>query len=315
MAKIRSSDSSTEAHPENEALHSNEVAPLSAGLYIVATPIGNLGDITSRALDTLRRVDIVACEDTRVTAKLMNAFLIKKPLIPYHEHNGQTQRPKLISKIEAGKSIALVSDAGTPLISDPGYKLVTDVAASGLKVTTLPGPSAVVSALTLAGLPTDRFMFMGFSPNKTNARKNWFETEKDNPATLVFYESARRLLSSLKDAHYTLKDRNAVVCREISKKFEEVVRGSLTGLVNYYENNGDPKGEVVVVIAPPNKQEGKNHTANIETDKLLSTALKHMSVKTAAAFVAEVTGEKKNPLYKKALELSAKDSREQNDLK
>ncbi|WP_262693454.1 16S rRNA (cytidine(1402)-2'-O)-methyltransferase [Kordiimonas aquimaris] len=309
MAKIRSSASSMKTKPTTETPHNDKEASLSAGLYVVATPIGNLGDITSRALDTLRRVDIVACEDTRVTAKLMNAFLIKKPLIPYHEHNGQTQRPKLISKIKDGKSIALVSDAGTPLISDPGYKLVADVAASGLKVTTLPGPSAVVSALTLAGLPTDRFIFMGFSPNKTNARRNWFEAEKDNSATLVYYESARRLLNSLKDARYALKERSVVVCREISKKFEEVVRGNLDELVDYYETNGEPKGEVVVVIAPPSKQNSQKQNTNIETDKLLSTALKYMSVKTAAAFVAEVSGEKKNPLYKKALELSAETSR------
>lgn len=301
MAKIRSSASSV----ETKHASSNETTPLSAGLYIVATPIGNLGDITARALDTLRRVDIVACEDTRVTAKLMNAFLIKKPLVPYHEHNGQTQRPKLIDKIQNGKSVALVSDAGTPLISDPGYKLVADVAASSLPVTTLPGPSAVVSALTLAGLPTDRFLFMGFSPNKTNARRKWFEAEKDNSATLVYYESAKRLLNSIKDAHFALEDRSVVVCREISKKFEEVVRGNLAELVHHYETNGEPKGEVVVVIAPPKKQRGQQSTTSIETDTLLSTALKHMSVKTAATFVAEVTGEKKSPLYKKALELSA----------
>ena len=304
MAKIRSPDTqaSTKTHKDTP---DDETPSLSAGLYIVATPIGNLGDISARALKTLRSVDIVACEDTRVTAKLMNAYLIKKPLIPYHEHNGQTQRPKLIGKIEGGQSVALVSDAGTPLISDPGYKLVAEVAAAGLRVTTLPGPSAVISAITLTGLPTDRFLFMGFSPNKTTARQNWFEAEKDNSATLVYYESARRLLSSLKDAHHTLEDRKVVVCREISKKFEQVVRGTLSELVDYYETNGEPKGEVVVVIAPPVKQRAHGHSTEVETEKLLVTALKHMSVKSAASFVAEVTGEKKNSIYKQALAITA----------
>lgn len=306
VAEIRSSNH-TSASNEASSPSQREVPSLSAGLYIVATPIGNLADLTTRALETLKSVDIVACEDTRVTAKLMNAYLIKKPLIPYHEHNGTTQRPKIIEKIQAGKSVALVSDAGTPLISDPGYKLVSEVAAAGLRVTTLPGPSALIAALTLAGLPTDRFIFLGFAPHKTKARCDWFDTEKNNTATLVYYESARRIKASLKDALSILGDRKATVCREISKKFEQVVRGSLQELVEHYEKHGDPKGEIVVVIAPHAKTSKPEVSETIETNQLLTIALKHMSVKSAAAFVAEATGTKKNIIYKQALALTNAD--------
>lgn len=289
----------TDSRPEQHG------APLKAGLYIVATPIGNLGDISKRALDTLRSVDVIACEDTRVTAKLLNAFLIKKPMMAYHEHNGEQQRPKIEGMIREGKAIALVSDAGTPLISDPGYKLVASLTEADVYVTTLPGPSAVIAALTLSGLPTDRFLFLGFPPNKRKSRQDWFIREKNNGATLVFYESGRRLRESLSDAHVALGNRKAAICREISKKFEEVVRGSIFDLVEKLEQGDTPKGEIVVVIEGG---QAKAHSSNTDGDAnvLLEKALKHMSVKSASTFVAEVTGIRKKELYAKALDLAKK---------
>lgn len=278
---------------------------LPAGLYVVATPIGNLGDMSRRAKETLEAADIIACEDTRVTAKLMTAFLMKKKLVPYHEHNGAAQRPKLLERIREGGVVALVSDAGTPLISDPGYKFVEEAQDEGLNVVAVPGPSAVVTALSIAGLATDRFLFMGFSPNKSAARKSWFEAEKETNATLVYYESARRLADSLKDAECILGGRQVAVCRELTKKFEEVVRGDLYELANHYQQADTPKGEIVVVIEGNNEAAVSGKTA-IDTDDTLRLALKHMTVKSAAAFVSELTGEKKKPLYNRALELSDK---------
>lgn len=276
---------------------------LPAGLYIVATPIGNLGDITRRAKDTLAAADIIACEDTRITGKLLNAYLIKKPMLPYHEHNATGQRPKILSKIAEGSVVVLVSDAGTPLISDPGYKLVDEAHEMGLMVTSLPGPSAVPTALSIAGLPTNRFLFMGFSPTKTKARHDWFMAEKETEATLVYYESAKRLAASLRDAATALGPRPAAVCRELTKKFEEVVRNDLITLAEHYEQAETPKGEIVVVIGAAPKTE-KRESTSIDTEETLQLALKHMSVKSAAAFISELTGEKRKGLYARALELS-----------
>tara|TARA_R110002096_G_scaffold31957_4_gene93216 strand:+ start:634 stop:1500 length:867 start_codon:yes stop_codon:yes gene_type:complete len=278
---------------------------LPAGLYIVATPIGNLGDITRRAKDTLAAADLVACEDTRITGKLLNAYLIKKPMLPYHEHNAAGQRPKILTKIAEGGVVVLVSDAGTPLISDPGYKLVDEAHKMGLMVTSLPGPSAVPTALSVAGLPTNRFLFMGFSPTKTKARHDWFAAEKETEATLVYYESAKRLAASLRDAASALGPRPAAVCRELTKKFEQVVRNDLVSLAAHYEKAETPKGEIVVVIGSAPKSEKREGTS-IYTDETLQLALNHMSVKSAAAFVAELTGEKRKGLYARALELSEK---------
>lgn len=283
-----------------------QAVPLKAGLYIVATPIGNLGDISKRALDTLRSVDAIACEDTRVTAKLLNAFLIKKPMMAYHEHNGEQQRPKIESMIREGKAVALVSDAGTPLISDPGYKLVGGLTEAELYVTTIPGPSAVIAALTLAGLPTNRFLFLGFPPNKSKARQDWFFKEQKTNATLVFYESGRRLKECLSDARIAFGDRKATVCREISKRFEEVVRGNISDLIAKLEQGGPPKGEIVVVIEGEQAKATSGSSIDIDADVLLEKALAHMSVKSASAFVADVTGHRKKELYAKALDLTKK---------
>lgn len=275
---------------------------IPAGLYIVATPIGNLGDISRRAKETIAAADLIACEDTRITGKLLNAYLIKKPMLPYHEHNAAGQRPKILSKIAEGAAVVLVSDAGTPLISDPGYKLVDEAHEMGLMVTSLPGPSAVPTALSLAGLPTNRFLFLGFAPTKSKARHDWFAAETNTDATLVYYENAKRLSASLRDAANALGPRPAAVCRELTKKFEEVVRDDLTALADHYETSGPPKGEIVVVIGAGDKTETSDTAIN--TEDTLELALKHMSVKSAAAFVAELTGEKRKPLYARALELS-----------
>lgn len=297
MAEIRSTNLKGEGRPTT---HESQI---KAGLYIVATPIGNLGDITKRSLDTLKSVDVIACEDTRITGKLLNAFLIKKPMIAYHEHSAASRLPQLLQMIAEGKSVALVSDAGTPLISDPGYKLVEAASEQGLYITTLPGASAVISALTLAGLPTNRFLFLGFAPTKTKARHDWFAAEKNSAATLVYYENAKRLSGSLRDAHNSLGVRKAAVCREISKKFEQVVRGDLLELATRYENDGPPKGEIVVVIAPNDQSEASPSEFGVDVDLVLKKALEHMSVKSAAAFVAEISGKRKKELYQKALEL------------
>jgi 16S rRNA (cytidine1402-2'-O)-methyltransferase len=278
---------------------------LPAGLYIVATPIGNLSDLSPRAREVLAGVDLIACEDTRVTAKLLTAKLIKKPLVAYHEHNGPVMRPKLLEKLAAGERIALVSDAGTPLISDPGFKLVAEAQDAGVAVTSVPGPCAAVTALSLAGLPTDRFLFMGFPPNKAGARQSWFQAEAATKATLVFYESARRLPESLRDAAAALPGRDAAVCRELTKKFEETRRGTLEDLAAHYADAGAPKREVVVVIGPPAAARDAE-TTEFDTESLLVAALRHMSVKSAAAFVAEITGARKKELYSRALELSGK---------
>jgi len=277
---------------------------LSAGLYVVATPIGNLGDITQRARDILARADVIACEDTRVTAKLMTAFLLKKQLVPYHEHNGALQRPKLLERIREGGSVALVSDAGTPLISDPGYKLVEEAQAESLKVVAIPGPCALVTALSIAGLPTNKFTFLGFPPNKKKARQDWFKAEKNNTATLVFYESAKRLPDSLADAASVFGSRNAAICRELTKKFEEVVRGNLNDLTARYKEHGPPKGEIVIVIEAATKLAKDDVSSSVELDKALTLALEHMSVKSAVSFVSELLKLKRKQVYNRALELS-----------
>lgn len=227
-------------------------ATLPPALYLVATPIGNAGDITQRALDTLKRVDTIACEDTRVTGPLMARFGISTPLTIYHDHNADRVRDGLLDRIANGASIALVSDAGTPLVSDPGFKLVREAVARGLAVTALPGASAVLAALSVSGLPTDRFMFVGFVPEKAGARRRTFEEIKGLRATLVFYESPRRLAECLAAMAEILgTERPVAVARELTKMFEEVRRGTLGELAEHYADNGPPKGEAVVVVGPP----------------------------------------------------------------
>ena len=271
----------------------------TGALVLVATPIGNLGDITARALEGLRSADVIACEDSRVTVKLLQHAGIEKPLLPYHDHNAEIMRPKLLARIAAGERVALVSDAGTPLISDPGYKLVQAVVEAGLGVTMLPGPSAPIMALALSGLPSDRFLFGGFLPAKRKARREAIAAAARAPVTLIFFETAPRLLESLRDLHAVLADRKAAVARELTKLFEEVRRESLSQLIAHYEQAGAPKGEIVIVVGPPEEERASAE----DVDTLLRQALERMSVKDAAATVAAATGAPKRTVYARALEL------------
>lgn len=277
---------------------------LTPGLYVVATPIGNARDITLRALDVLKAADLVLCEDTRVTSKLCAIHDIRTTLRPYHEHNAAAERPKVIAKIEEGGIIALVSDAGTPLISDPGYKLVRDLVEAGLPVTTLPGASSVMAALTIAGLPTDRFLFAGFLPPKQAARRAALTELRDLSSTLVFLESPRRLEACLADMDVTLGERQVAVAREITKKFEEVRRGTTAELAAHYAETDAPRGEVVIVVGPPGETDV---TDEATLDDMLRKAMDAHSLKDAVAAVTDATGMKRRDVYARALELSKSD--------
>lgn len=273
---------------------------MSAGLYLVATPIGNMRDISLRMLDIIKGADQVACEDTRMTGKLLSYLGIKKKLVPYHDHNADDMRPKLIKEIENGQKIALVSDAGMPLISDPGYKLVRDARDRGLYVTSIPGASAPLMALQLSGLPSDQFVFLGFLPNKTTARKEALRKWKDAPASLIFFESAQRLADALGDAEDSLGNRKAAVVRELTKKFEETWMGTLAELRERLERDGPPKGEIVVVI---DRAEDVAAISDADIDALLIDAIAHAPVKDAAAAIAQKYGKSKKDLYNRAIEL------------
>ena len=279
-----------------------ERIPLAAGLHVVATPIGHLGDVTLRALSTLQSADIVLCEDTRVTRKLLDRYGLKPRLFAYHDHNAASVRPKIIEELKAGRSVALVSDAGTPLISDPGYKLVAETLEAGFRVFPVPGASSLLAALVAAGLPTDRFFFEGFLPVKSGQRKNRIAELKEIPATLVFYETGPRLAESLHDLAETLDARMAAVCRELTKAFEETRRGTLIELASHYENSGAPKGEIVVVVAPPDPS--TQSVSAEELDRKLLRALQGGSLKDAVAEVTEETGMKRREIYARALALS-----------
>jgi 16S rRNA (cytidine1402-2'-O)-methyltransferase len=281
-----------------------EDSNLPAGLYIIATPIGNIEDITLRALDILGKVDLIACEDTRVSGKLTSYYDIPVQKIPYHDHNADEMRPRLIALLNEGKRIALISDAGMPLISDPGYKLVAQCAAENILMTCIPGPTASLSALVLSGLPTDKFMFAGFLPPKSAARRTALAEIKTIPATLIFYETGPRLQDSLEDMQAVLGDRPAAVARELTKKFEEVQRGLFSTLIKHYETAGEPRGEIVVVVGAPVAGQAEDWTEQA-IDKLLLEMMdkQAMSVKDAAAFVAAKSGIKKRDVYQRALML------------
>ena len=281
-----------------------EAPRLAAGLYLVATPIGNLRDITLRALEMLAAADLVACEDTRVTRKLFDHYGLSAPLMPYHDHNAETARPKILARIAAGDAVALVSDAGTPLISDPGFKLVRDATAAGLAVTAAPGASAVLMALTVAGLPTDRFFFEGFLPSRSAARRTRIAELARIPATLVLYESGPRLGDALGDLAQGLGARAAAVCRELTKLHEEVRRGTLETLARDYAAGAETRGEIAIVIAPP---DAPVPSGAEEVDALLRAALTRVSLKDAVAEVAAATGEQRRAVYSRALELARND--------
>ena len=273
-------------------------APLSPGLYIVATPIGNLGDLSPRAAAILSSADVIAVEDSRVTAGLLRHIGTKRPMIPYHDHNAEGVRPGLVARM-GQEAVALVSDAGTPLISDPGYKLVRDARAAGHLVVTVPGPCAAIGALTLAGLPTDRFFYLGFLPPKQHARAEAIAEIAAVRATLVLYESGPRLAATLAALAEGLGDREAAVAREITKKFEECVTGTLSQLAERYAE-APPKGEIVIVVAPP----GEAPPADADTaDAALLEALARLPVSKAAGEVAKKLGLDRKLLYARAMEL------------
>jgi len=273
-------------------------ADLLPGLYIVATPIGNLGDLSPRAADVLSRAAVIAAEDTRVTAKLLHHIGCKRPMVPYHDHNADHMRPGLIARL-ASEVVALVSDAGTPLISDPGYKLVRDARAAGHNVVTIPGPCAAVAALTLAGLPTDRFLFMGFLPAKPGARASTIAEVAGIRATLVFYESGPRLGNALAALAEGLGDREAAVAREITKRFEEAVHGTLSSLAARYAD-APPRGEIVIVIAPPGETPPPSAD---DADAALADALTRLPASKAAGEVAKKYNLDRKALYARALEM------------
>lgn len=275
-------------------------ALLEPGLYIVATPIGNLSDLSPRAAHILANADVIAVEDSRVTAKLLQHIGVSRSMLPYHDHNGERIRPQLIARM-ANEVVALVSDAGTPLISDPGYKLVRDARAAGRHIVTLPGPCAAVAALTLSGLPTDRFFFLGFLPTKAKARTDTITEVIAIRATLIFYESGPRLAATLLALSHILGDREAAVAREISKRFEECICGTLTALASRY-TDAPPKGEIVIMVAPPEPAEAATEA---EGDVALTEALTRLSPARAASEVAKATGLDRRTLYQRALALQS----------
>ena len=279
-----------------------EKVRLSPGLYVVATPIGNLGDVTLRALSVLASADLVLCEDTRVTRRLLDRYGLRPSLLSYHEHNAAAVRPRVLSKLAVGASIALVSDAGTPLVSDPGYKLVEAAIEAGHSVFPIPGPSAALAALVAAGLPTDRFLFEGFLPAKSGQRKTRIAELASIPATLIFYDSGPRLADSLADLASTLGARPAAVCRELTKAFEEVRRGTLTDLASHYAEAGPPKGEIVIVVGPPDADIPSLSSEAL--DAKLNVALRTLSVKDAADVVSSETGIARREVYQRAVALA-----------
>jgi 16S rRNA (cytidine1402-2'-O)-methyltransferase len=277
---------------------------LPAGLYVVSTPIGNLRDITLRALDILASVDVVCAEDTRVSAKLLSAFGLSARLRPYHDHNGAQARPVLLDELENGARIAVISDAGTPLVSDPGYKLVREAAERGISVIAIPGASAPLAALASSGLPTDRFTFAGFPPPKSGARRRFLAELKANAGTLVFFEGSSRLAASLADMAEVLGVRDAAVARELTKKFEEIRRGPLAELAAHYAEAGPPRGEIVVLVGPGHEAEAPDENT---LDAAILAAGEDRPLKEIAAEIAERFGLRRREVYERALALRETD--------
>jgi 16S rRNA (cytidine1402-2'-O)-methyltransferase len=290
-------------HRFSIAGHPVTAPPLAPGLYVVATPIGNLRDITLRALETLASADVVACEDTRVTSVLLRHYGVASSLVAYHDHNAERQRPRLLAALSEGKSVALVSDAGTPLISDPGFRLVGAAREAGYAVIPIPGASSVLAALVASGLPTDAFLFAGFLPTKAGARAERLSSLAAVPATLVFFESPQRTgaaLAAMAAAYGG--DRPATVARELTKMFETVVSGTLGALADQF-SGAPPKGEVVILVAPPPPQAAASAE---EADRVLKALLADHAIGEAAAEAAAVTGLPRRDLYRRALVLKGR---------
>jgi 16S rRNA (cytidine1402-2'-O)-methyltransferase len=273
---------------------------LPPGLYITATPIGNASDITLRALDVLRSCDAIVAEDTRVTSRLLAIHGISRPFLIYNDHNAPTVRPKLLQRLREGARLALVSDAGTPLVSDPGHKLVTAALAEGIVVHPVPGPSAALAALTISGLPSERFLFAGFLPAKSGERRSALGELASIPATLILFESAQRLAETLRDMAEVLGAREAAVTRELTKFHEEARRGPLVELAAFYAEAGAPKGEITLVIGPPDAKIEENPA---RIDELLAQVLPLMPVRHAATLIADLTGVSKRTVYNRAIAL------------
>ena len=305
-AKVVSTNPSDVSSPSEKRTYAINGQTLTApkqagGLYLVATPIGNLGDITLRALETLAGVDLIACEDTRITHRLTERYGITAQLTPYHEHNAALARPKILEQLAQGASVALVSDAGTPLISDPGFKLVREVCAAGFPVVALPGPSSVLTALSVAALPTDRFFFEGFLPPKQTARRARLTELARLDATLVLFESGNRVQETLADLAGIMGARDAAICREMTKMHEEVTRAPLTELAQSAATL-ETRGEFVLVIAP--QPDGSQVMTADAVDDLLRDRLSRDSVKDAVAHAVEVSGRPRREIYARALELA-----------
>lgn len=292
------SSSNSSSRGWNLPPHKDQVR--DAGLYIVATPIGNMGDISIRALDTLAAVDIVLCEDTRVSKKLLGYYGIEARFEVYHDHSDAEKRMSIIRRIDEGVKFALISDAGMPLISDPGYKLVCDIREAGSYVTSISGANAPLSAIQLSGMPSDAFSFIGFLPHKQGARRTHLSAWANAPGSLLAFESAGRLKAALADIDVVLPRREVAVVREISKKFEEIRDGMPLDIVEYYEQEGAPKGEVVLVIEPPVHVQ----VSEADVESMLKDALEEHGTKQAAAKVAQETGLPKKQLYDIALKIS-----------
>ncbi|WP_338634471.1 16S rRNA (cytidine(1402)-2'-O)-methyltransferase [Afipia carboxidovorans] len=309
----RSSPRTIDAPPLREILvagHRIMVPKAAPGLHLAATPIGNLGDITLRALETLAGSDVICCEDTRVTHKLLDRYGITVPLSPYHEHNAVAARPKILARLAQGDAVTLVSDAGTPLVSDPGFKLVREATAAGFAVHALPGPSSVLAALTVAALPTDRFYFEGFLPAKDGARRNRIAELARIDVTLVLFESGARLAASLRDLAEILGRRDIAICREMTKLHEDIRRMPLAEAAARADEL-ETRGEFVLVIGPPSADASR--MSETELDDLLRAQLARGSVKDAVAAAVELSGHPRREVYARALALAQEGKNEGKD--
>ena len=278
--------------------HRFEAEPLAPGLYVVATPIGNLGDMTIRALATLAAAETVLCEDTRTSAKLMERFAIKAKLWSYHEHNAQKVRPEILARLQQGATVALISDAGMPLVSDPGYRLVKEAVELGIPVTACPGPSAVLTGLALSGLPTDRFLFAGFVPQKQGERKKLFAEFAKLKATLIFFESPHRIIETLHDLATALPGRHGAVTRELTKLHEEVLRGAAAEIATQLEARPSVKGEITLLVGPP---AGEEEVSETELENAITHALAEMPASKAASELAKRFNLNRSDVYQRIL--------------
>lgn len=298
----------TVGKPGNRADHTDAAQDLSPGLYVIATPIGNLGDISKRAERCLREADLIACEDTRTSRRLLDHLEIKGNLLPYHEHSPTFMRERLLDKLRTGLRIALVSDAGTPCLADPGFKLVEAAASRGIPIYAVPGPSSLTAALSIAGLPTDRHYFEGFLPGRQGERKKRFEALKSIDATLVMLESPHRILDSLTDAITVLGDRKAALARELTKRFEEVLRGNLSEIRSQLEGKTAIKGEIVLLV---DRSSTEQELSDAQIDDAICRALAELKPSQAAAKVAKAMGLDRNEIYKRVLALKRDDQPKQ----